>query len=72
MSHNGDILKFSGDAFVGIWKKSKGIPMRDVVHIAIDCGLIIQKSYGLYETDVGVTIRGSRFLRNFRKVHKFF
>lgn len=58
MSHNGDILKFSGDAFVVVWKQTESVPMRDVVHAAIDCGLIIQKSYGSYDTDVDVTIRG--------------
>lgn len=58
MSHGGDILKFSGDAFLVIYKKSDTVPMRDAVHEAIDCGLIIQKSYGNYTTDVGIVIRG--------------
>lgn len=35
--------------------------MRDAVHEAIDCGLIIQKNHGHYRTDVGIVIRGSRF-----------
>ncbi|KOB66371.1 Uncharacterized protein OBRU01_14854, partial [Operophtera brumata] len=44
--HKGDVLKFSGDAFLSMWKKTARLTMQDVVHTAIDCGLIIQKNYG--------------------------
>lgn len=59
LSHNGDILKFSGDAFLSIFKCSETESMRDAVHEAVDCALVIQKSYGSYITDVGVKIRGN-------------
>ncbi|XP_068895089.1 adenylate cyclase type 10-like isoform X2 [Tenebrio molitor] len=57
MSHSGDVLKFSGDAFLAIFKSSESETMRDAVHEALDCALIIQKNYGSYLTDVGVIIR---------------
>jgi hypothetical protein len=59
MSHSGDVLKFSGDAFLAIFKSSESETMRDAVHEALDCALIIQKNYGSYLTDVGVIIRGT-------------
>lgn len=58
LTHNGDILKFSGDAFLSMWKKTPSGNMQDVVHNAIDCGLLIQKNYGRYVTDVGVALKG--------------
>ncbi|XP_045537580.1 adenylate cyclase type 10-like [Papilio machaon] len=57
LTHNGDILKFSGDAFLSMWKKTPSGNMQDVVHSAIDCGLLIQKNYGRYVTDVGVALK---------------
>lgn len=58
MSHNGDVLKFSGDAFLAMWKSGANESMQDAVHEALDCALVIQKSHGTYETDVGVFLRG--------------
>lgn len=59
LTHNGDVLKFSGDAFLSMWKKTARLSMHDCVHAAIDCGLVIQKNYGKYiVADVGVTLRG--------------
>lgn len=59
MSHNGDILNFSGDAFLALWKiKDYASSMSDVVHAAIDCALGIQKSHGQYKTDVGIILKG--------------
>ncbi|KAL0869690.1 hypothetical protein ABMA27_005935 [Loxostege sticticalis] len=57
LMHNGDVLKFSGDAFLSMWKKTPSLSMQDVVHTAIDCGLIIQKNYGTFVTDVGVVLK---------------
>ncbi|CAG9563860.1 unnamed protein product [Danaus chrysippus] len=57
LTHKGDVLKFSGDAFLSMWKKSPRLNMQDVVHTAIDCGLLIQKNYGRYMTDVGVVLK---------------
>lgn len=61
LTHNGDVLKFSGDGFLSMWKKSGKLSMQDVVHNAIDCGLIIQKNYGTFTTDVGVVLKGWLF-----------
>lgn len=58
LSHSGDVLKFSGDAFIALWKVTDQLSMRDAVHEAIDCSLVIQKSYGSYRTDVDVVVRG--------------
>lgn len=58
LAHKGDVLKFSGDAFLCMWKKSLKMNMQDVVHTAIDCGLLIQRNYGRYITDVGVILKG--------------
>ncbi|XP_060536145.1 adenylate cyclase type 10-like [Cylas formicarius] len=57
LSHDGDVLKFSGDAFIAMWKVSENMAMKDIVHEALDCSLVIQKTYGRYETDVDVVIR---------------
>uniref|UniRef100_A0A2A4J100 Guanylate cyclase domain-containing protein n=1 Tax=Heliothis virescens TaxID=7102 RepID=A0A2A4J100_HELVI len=57
LTHHGDVLKFSGDAFLSMWKKTAKLSMQDVVHSAIDCGLIIQKNYGRFTTDVGVILK---------------
>ncbi|KAI8438178.1 hypothetical protein MSG28_010799 [Choristoneura fumiferana] len=57
LTHGGDVLKFSGDAFLSMWKKSSNLAMQDVVHTAIDCGLSIQKNYGTFHTDVGVILK---------------
>ena len=58
LTHNGDVLKFSGDAFLSMWKRTGKLSMQDLVHNAIDCGLIIQKNYGTFTTDVGVELKG--------------
>lgn len=57
LSHGGDIFKFSGDAFLAFWKVRKSLPMQEAVHEGMDSALIIQKRYGQYATEVGVTLR---------------
>lgn len=57
LSHNGDVLKFSGDAFFAMWKSRDNDTMEELVHEVIDCAIVIQKTYGSYLTDVGVTLR---------------
>lgn len=66
MAHNGDVLKFSGDAFLSMWKKTPILSMQDIVHNAIDCGLIIQKNYGTFVTDIGITLKG----KNIFNIHE--
>ena len=58
LSHDGDVMKFSGDAFIVMWKVQDSILMRDVAIEAMQTACIIQKHFGTYETDVGVTLRG--------------
>ncbi|XP_030764009.1 adenylate cyclase type 10-like isoform X2 [Sitophilus oryzae] len=57
LSHDGDVFKFSGDAFLALWKVTENLSMKDAVHEAIDCSLIIQKTYGRYQADQDVVIR---------------
>lgn len=59
LSHNGDVLKFSGDAFIAMWKLQEGMIMRDIAIEAIQTACVIQKHFGTFETDVGVTLRGA-------------
>lgn len=58
LSHNGDVVKFSGDAFIVMWKLQEGMLMRDITMEAMQTACIIQKHFGTYNTDVGVTLRG--------------
>lgn len=60
LSHNGDVLKFSGDAFIVMWKLNDGMIMRDLAIEAMQTACIIQKHFGTYETEVGVTLKGPR------------
>ncbi|XP_020297458.1 adenylate cyclase type 10-like, partial [Pseudomyrmex gracilis] len=57
LSHNGDVLKFSGDAFIVMWKRQEGMLMRDIAIEAIQTACIIQKHFGTYDTEVGVTLK---------------
>ncbi|KAB0803414.1 hypothetical protein PPYR_00384 [Photinus pyralis] len=57
LTHNGDVLKFSGDAFISMWKVTSSTDMRSAVHAAVDSAIMIQKTLGAYETDVGVFLR---------------
>lgn len=59
LSHSGDVLKFSGDAFIVMWKLNDGMMMRDLTIEAMQTACIIQKHFGTYDTDVGVTLKGS-------------
>lgn len=58
LSHGGDVLKFSGDAFLVMFKVTQSASLNDAINEAIDTSIIIQKSYGEYKTDVGVTLKG--------------
>ncbi|XP_057665067.1 uncharacterized protein LOC130899276 [Diorhabda carinulata] len=57
LSHSGDVLKFSGDAFIAMWKETDHLSLRDAIHETLDCALVIQKTYGTYQTDVDVVVR---------------
>ncbi|XP_029155514.1 adenylate cyclase type 10-like [Nylanderia fulva] len=57
LSHNGDVVKFSGDAFIVMWKLQDGMLMRDIATEAMQTACVIQKHFGTYDTDVGVTLK---------------
>ncbi|XP_076237951.1 adenylate cyclase type 10 [Calliopsis andreniformis] len=57
LSHNGDVLKFSGDAFIVMWKLNDGMMMRDLAIEAMQTACTIQKHFGTYDTEVGVTLK---------------
>ncbi|XP_045504242.1 adenylate cyclase type 10-like [Colias croceus] len=56
-SHGGDVIKFAGDAFLALWKTDKRTFINHTIHTAIACALIIQHSFGSYETDVKVNLK---------------
>ncbi|XP_057329018.1 adenylate cyclase type 10-like isoform X2 [Microplitis mediator] len=57
LSHHGDVLKFSGDAFIVMWKLQEGMVMRDLATKAMQTACIVQKHFGTYITDIGVTLK---------------
>ncbi|XP_054826105.1 adenylate cyclase type 10-like [Eublepharis macularius] len=56
MIFGGDVLKFAGDALLALWKVDRRY-INDIITLALKCSLSIQQEYGLYETDVGLTLR---------------
>ncbi|XP_046753179.1 LOW QUALITY PROTEIN: adenylate cyclase type 10-like [Diprion similis] len=57
LSRKGDVLKFSGDAFIVMWKIHDDIVMQDVAVEAMQTACIIQKHFGTFDTDVGVVLK---------------
>ncbi|XP_014207878.1 adenylate cyclase type 10-like [Copidosoma floridanum] len=57
LSHGGDVLKFSGDAFIVMWKLEAGGVMRDIATEAIKTACVIQKHFGTYETEIDVELK---------------
>ncbi|XP_075228174.1 adenylate cyclase type 10-like [Lycorma delicatula] len=56
-SYGGDIIKFSGDAFLAVWKVKRNDYIVEVIHRAIVCAMYIQHSLGSFETDANVLLR---------------
>ncbi|RZF37956.1 hypothetical protein LSTR_LSTR005456 [Laodelphax striatellus] len=56
-SFGGDIIKFSGDAFLAVWKVTIDDYIFSVIHKAIQCAISIQYSLGSYNTEVNVLLR---------------
>ncbi|KAG5327734.1 ADCYA cyclase, partial [Pseudoatta argentina] len=50
LSHNGDVV---------MWKLEDGMLMSDITTEAMQTACIIQKHFGIYNTDVGVSLRGT-------------
>lgn len=69
LSHNGDVLKFSGDGFIVMWKLSADLVMHDLAIEAMQTACIIQKHFGTYKTEVGVTLKGTCSMNLFVKNH---
>lgn len=57
LSQGGDVLKFSGDALMVMFKSGPNVSMKDAIHKAIDTAITIQQSCGHYKTDIGVILR---------------
>ncbi|KAL7291476.1 hypothetical protein TKK_0014741 [Trichogramma kaykai] len=55
--HGGDVLKFSGDALIVMWKLEDGQVMRDCASEAIRTACVIQKHFGTYETEIGIVLK---------------
>ncbi|XP_044764563.1 adenylate cyclase type 10-like [Coccinella septempunctata] len=53
----GDVLKFSGDAFLALWKAPTDVCLYEVIHEVIVCALFIQKTLGFFETEVNVLLK---------------
>lgn len=59
LTNNGDVLKFSGDAFIVMWKSTKDVGMSEITYAAINTACVIQTCFGRFDTDVGVTLQGT-------------
>lgn len=55
--YGGDVLKFSGDAFLAMWKADPSVCMYKVIHEVIVCALFIQATLGRFETEVNVLLK---------------
>ncbi|XP_045468254.1 adenylate cyclase type 10-like isoform X2 [Harmonia axyridis] len=53
----GDVLKFSGDAFLALWKAPNDVCLYSIIHEVIICALFIQKNLGYFETEVNVLLK---------------
>jgi class 3 adenylate cyclase len=56
LSHNGDIIKYAGDAFLAIFRTDDETSMKTCVHNALDTAIIIQNNCTNYRTEIGVTL----------------
>ncbi|XP_063908032.1 adenylate cyclase type 10-like [Zophobas morio] len=55
--YGGDILKFSGDAFLALWKAPPNLRLFEVIHRVIVCALFIQHTLGCFDTEVNVLLK---------------
>lgn len=56
LSHNGDIIKYAGDAFLAVFRNENWKSIQNNIHSAIDTAIIIQKSCRNFRTEIGVTL----------------
>ncbi|KAL3270909.1 hypothetical protein HHI36_021417 [Cryptolaemus montrouzieri] len=57
MYFKGDVLKFSGDSFLALWKCKAKSNIRFAINAAINCAIVIQKKFGKFETREGVILQ---------------
>lgn len=55
--YGGDVLKFSGDAFLALWRAGPDQCLYRVIHEVIVCALFIQQTLGCFETEVNVLLK---------------
>uniref|UniRef100_A0A1Y1MA48 Guanylate cyclase domain-containing protein n=1 Tax=Photinus pyralis TaxID=7054 RepID=A0A1Y1MA48_PHOPY len=55
--YGGDVLKFSGDAFLALWKAEPDECLYRVIHQVIVCALFIQQHLGRFQTEVNVLLK---------------
>jgi class 3 adenylate cyclase len=58
LSHDGDIIKYAGDAFIATFRKDNQMSIQNSIHNAIDTAIIIQKNCRNFSTEVNVTLNG--------------
>jgi len=58
LSHDGDIIKYAGDAFIATFRKENQMSIQNSIHNAIDTAIIIQKNCRNFLTEVNVTLNG--------------
>ncbi|CAC5390739.1 unnamed protein product [Mytilus coruscus] len=56
LSSEGDVLKFAGDAILAVWRVNSETEMTPILEKVIACCLDIQKEYGEWQTDIGITL----------------
>lgn len=60
LSHGGDIIKYSGDAFLAMFKVNSDMSIQEATQKAIETAIVIQKNCRNYRTDVGVVLNGEK------------
>lgn len=63
LSHDGDIIKYAGDAFLAIFRADKEGSLQTAIHKALDTALIIQKNCSNYLTEIGITLNGELLVK---------
>lgn len=54
LSHGGDVIKYSGDAYIAFFKVTSEQSYQEVVNNTLDTAVLIQKNCRNYRTEVGV------------------
>ncbi|XP_049832787.1 adenylate cyclase type 10-like [Schistocerca gregaria] len=57
LTYGGDVFKFSGDAFLSIWKPNERQDIREITKKVARCAFSIQKTHGQFVTSVSITLK---------------